>query len=327
MKKIMIMVLITLLTLVGCSSENSGNALKIGVIQYSNHVALDKSYEGFKAALAENGYVDGENIVINYSNAQSDSATNETIAEKLVNDQSDLIYAIATPSAQAVANKTEDIPIVVAAVTDPQASGLVESNEKPGGNITGVSDLTAVVEQIELLLELVPEVNNVAVMYASSEDNSRLQAEMAISALKEKGIAYTEATVSDINDIQQVSQSLVNKVDAIYIPTDNLLAEGITTVTSITVEQGIPTIVGEKGMTEGGGLASDAIDYYNLGYMAGLQAIEILSGTNTPSTMPVKYLDENNREIVINTDVAEQLNIEIPESLKSKATLVKWKSN
>ncbi len=322
MKKLVSVALIGLMILVGCSNDNNEDTINIGIIQYSDHVALDKSYEGFIAALEENGYKD--KITISYNNAQSDSATNETIADKLVNDQSDLIYAIATPSAQAVANKTEDIPIVVAAVTDPKASGLVESNENPGGNITGVSDLTAVVEQIDLLHKLIPDAKNVAIMYASSEDNSRLQAEMAKEALSVKGINYVEASVSDINDIQQVSQSLVNKVDAIYIPTDNLLAEGITTVTSVTIEHGIPTIVGEKGMSEGGGLASDAIDYYNLGYQAGLSAIEILEGKNA-GDIPIKYLDASNREVVINTDVAEQLNIEIPEDLLNSATLVKWK--
>lgn len=325
MKKILILLSLTLV-LMGCSQTKSANenAVSVGILQYSQHPALDKTYEGFKKALSDNGFSEDDNIVFNFNNAQSDSATNETIADKLVNDKHDLIFAIATPSAQAVAQKTQDIPVVIAAVTDPQNAGLVESNELPGGNITGVSDLTAVKEQIDLLHTLIPDAESVAVLYASSEDNSRLQANMAKEAIENLGMKALDASVSEINEIEQVTQSLVGKVDAIYIPTDNLLAEGMSTVSMITMAKEIPVIVGEKGMTEAGGLASDALDYFNHGYMAGLQAAQILKGEALPKDMPIGYLEDEHRELVINEDVAEALNIMIPEDLKAKATFVKW---
>ncbi|MDH6367412.1 MULTISPECIES: ABC transporter substrate-binding protein [unclassified Breznakia] len=311
------------LTLVACNEEEKAEGhATIGVIQYAEHPALDKTYEGFIDALKEEGFEEGKNLTINRNNAQSDSSTNETIADKLVNDNPDLIYAIATPSAQAVAQKTQDIPIVVNAVTDPKTSGIVASNEEPGGNVTGVSDLTPVKEQISLIKEFMPDVKKVAIMYTNSEDNSKFQADIAAEALKKEGIEYQETTVSDISQIQQVAESLVGQVDAVYIPTDNLLAEGIATVTQVTNEKGIPCIVGEKGMTEGGGLASYAIDYYKLGQLAGKQAAKILRGEAVAADMPIEYLTGDELELVINKKVADLVNITIPESLLDKATVL-----
>ena len=155
----------------GCGKKDK--LYKIGVNQLVRHAALDASYQGFVDALKEAGYIDGENIKIDYQIAQNDQSTLNTIATKLVNDGSDLILAIATPSAQAVANATKDIPILVTAVTDPAGSGLVESNEVPGGNVSGTSDLTPVRQQIELITKLVPNAKKIAILYSSSESNSK----------------------------------------------------------------------------------------------------------------------------------------------------------
>jgi putative ABC transport system substrate-binding protein len=291
-------------------------------MQYAEHPALDKAYEGFVAALKEAGYKDGDNITIDYQNAQGDTANCETIASKLVNDKNDLIYTIATPSAQAVANKTTDIPVVISAVTDPASSGLVDSNEKPGGNVTGTSDLTPINQQIDLLTQLLPDTKKVAVMYCSAEDNSIYQANLAKDKLKEVGLEYVEATVTDSSTIQQVAESLVGKVDAIYIPTDNLLAEYMSSVTMVANENNLPTIVGEAGMVNNGGLATYGIDYYNLGYLAGQQAVKVLKDKANPADMPIEYLSIEECELVINSDVAKQLNITIPTELLDTAKMV-----
>ncbi len=320
MKKYLLL-LIGLVMLASCSQKQD-ELINIGVVQFAKHVALDQSYDGFVAALNDNGFVDGENIQIDFNNAQGDFAVVETISSKLVNNRPDLIYAIATPAAQAVANKTSDIPILVSAVTDPQNSGLVESNEKPNTNVSGVSDLTPVKEQIELLLKLLPDTKTVAIMYASSEDNSKIQAEMAKAELDKHNIAYVDASVSDINEIEQVAQSLVNRVDAVYMPTDNLMAEGIATVTMVLNSRNIPSIVGEKGMTIGGGLASDALNYYNIGYLAGLQAVKVLNNEVDIKELPIEYLSADDRELVINKSVADMLNIVIPQELLDVVTLV-----
>ena len=307
------------LTACGSTSNSSEpkalDEVKVGAIQLAEHPALDKAYEGFKDALVEAGVSEDQ---IDFQNAQGDQSNCETIATKFVNDGDDLIYAIATPAAQAVAGKTDEIPVVVSAVTDPAGAGLVESNEAPGTNVTGASDMNPIEEQIDLLTQLVPDAKKVAIMYCSSEDNSIVQAQLAEKALKDKGIEVEHATVSESNQISQVTESLVGKVDAIYIPTDNMLAEGMSQVAAIANENKLPTIVGESNMCENGGLATYSIDYYELGKMAGEMAVEILKGEK-PSEMAIQYQDAANLQLYINKKVADQLGVEIPEDLSAEA--------
>ena len=296
----------------GCGKEE---VYKIGVNQLVTHAALDASYQGFVDALADAGYVDGENIVIDYQNAQGDQSNANTIATKLVNDNNDLILAIATPSAQAVANATKDIPILITAVTDPAGSGLVASNEAPGGNVSGTSDLTPVTQQIELLTKLLPEAKTVAILYCSSESNSKIQADLATAALEAVGLTAVEATVSNSNEIQQVVQSLVGKVDAIYAPTDNIIAAGMPTVAMVANDNNLPVICGEAGMVDAGGLATYGIDYYELGRMTGEQAVKIIKGEATTDSMAIGYLPSEQCELTINEEVATKLGITIPGEL------------
>jgi putative ABC transport system substrate-binding protein len=290
-------------------------AFKIGVNQLVPHAALDASYDGFIDALKDEGYIDGEKIVIDYQNAQNDQTTLNTIATKHVNDGCDLILAISTPSALATLNATKDIPILVTAVTDPADSGLVESNEAPGGNLSGTSDLTPVKLQIELIKKLIPTAETVGVLYSSSESNSKIQVEMAIEAAEELNLKVVEATVSSTNDIEQVVQSLVGRVDVIYAPTDNTIASGMPTVAMVANPNGIPVICGEEGMVSKGGLATYGIDYYKLGWMTGKQAIKIIKGEASTATMPIEYLPDEEFSLTINEEVADQLGIEIPQDL------------
>jgi len=302
--------------LAGCGKKEK--TFKIGINQLVRHEALDASYQGFVDALEDAGYIDGENIKIDYQNAQNDQSTLNTIATKLVNDGSDLILAIATPSAQAVANATRDIPILVTAVTDPAGSDLVESNEAPGGNVTGTSDLTPVRKQIELLTQLVPDAKKIAILYSSSESNSKIQVDMAKEAAEEFNLEVVDATVSSTNDIEQVVQSLVGKIDAIYAPTDNTIASGMPTVAMVANANGIPVICGEEGMVSKGGLATYGIDYYKLGWLTGKQAVRIIKDNAQTATMPIEYLPEDEYSLTINQEVANQLGIVIPEELYSE---------
>lgn len=295
-------------------TANAEEVYKIGICQLTEHVALDAAYEGFVDGLAEAGYVDGENIELDHQNAQGDQSNCPTIASKLVNDQSDLILAIATPAAQACANATEEIPILVTAVTDPAVSGLVEDNEAPGSNISGTSDLTPVREQLDLMMKLLPDTEKIAILYCSSESNSEIQAELAMEAAEELGIETMEATVSSSNEIQQVVQNLIGKVDAIYAPTDNMIAAGMQTVSLIANPAGLPVICGEEGMVKNGGLATNGINYYNLGKQTAAMAVKILEGEAEPATMPIEYLKDV--ETVINAATVEELGIEIPEDLQ-----------
>lgn len=285
----------------------SGETYKIGVIQLVQHAALDKTNEGFVQALADAGV----SVEIDQQNASGDQATCLTIAETLVNNENDLIFAIATPAAQAVAGVTDTIPILCSAVTDPAASGLVESNELPNCNVSGTSDLTPVKEQIELMQQILPETKSVGLLYCSAEANSVLQVDMAKEALDAAGIAYKDYTVSNSNEIQTVVESMVGSVDCIYSPTDNMIAAGMATVSMVATENGIPVICGEEGMVSAGGLATYGIDYYQLGYMAGEQAVDILVNGADISTMPIGYLPAEKCALAVNEEIAAALNIDV----------------
>ena len=310
--------------LMGCgtkdtaTSDTEGKVFKIGVNQLVTHAALDASYQGFVDALKEAGFEDGKNIKLDYQVANGDQPTANTIATKLVNDNNDLILAIATPSAQACANATKDIPILVTAVTDPAGSGLVASNEAPDGNVSGTSDLNPVKDQIALLTKLIPDAKHIAILFCSSESNSKIQVELATSAAKEAGLTVEEASVSNSNEIQQVVQSLVGKVDAIYAPTDNVIAAGMPTVAQVANDNNLPVICGESGMVDAGGLATYGIDYYELGKLTGAQAVKILKGESEISTLPIEYLPEDKLTLSINEEVAAQLGITIPDDLKTE---------
>ncbi|MDF2843700.1 MAG: transporter substrate-binding protein [Herbinix sp.] len=310
----MLLVAMVTASLTGCGTKK---VFKIGVNQYVTHAALDASYQGFVDALKEAGYEDGKNIKIDYQNANADQPTASTIATKLVNDNSDLILAIATPSAQASATATKEIPILITAVTDPVSAKLVASNEAPGGNVSGTSDLNPVEDQIDLLIKLVPEAKHIAILYCSSESNSKVQVEMATAAAEAVGLTVEEASVSNSNEIQQVVQSLVGKVEAIYAPTDNVIAAGMTTVAQVANDNGIPVICGESGMVDNGGLATYGIDYYKLGVLTGKQAVKIIKGEAKIADMPIEYLPVESLELAINEEVAEKLGITIPEDLKT----------
>lgn len=300
--------------------SEDGKIPSIGIVQLVEHSALDAAREGFIAGLAEAGYKDGETIKIDYKNAQGEQANCVTIAEKFINDKSDLILAIATPAAQAAANKTSEIPILVTAVTDPASAKLVASNEKPGGNVTGTSDLNPIDKQMELLIKLVPNVKKVAMLYCSSETNSEFQVGIAKEYLKAKGIECIDTTVSNSNEIQQVVQSLDGRVDAIYAPTDNMISEGMPTVVSVANAIGIPTIVSEPEMVKRGGLATDGLNYFNLGKQTAAMAVKILKGEAKPGDMPIEYLEKT--ELFVNMGTAKALNITMPEEITKAAVVI-----
>lgn len=323
--KLIIAILAISLLLIACGDNNAGDnkdLLKIGVLQYTSHEALDATYEGFISELANLGLVENEDYVLNFYNAQGDTANTETIASKIVNDNPDLIYAIATPAAQVIANKTSDIPVIFSALTDPVSAGLVESNEKPNTNISGVSDLTPVKRQIELMKEIAPDTKKVGVVYANSEDNSRYQASIAELEIKALGMEYIDASVSDANQLQQVVESLIGKVDAIYVPTDNLVAESYSIVTNIAYDHNIVTVSGESGMVLAGGLITDGIDYLSVGKRAGAMAYEVLVNNADISLTPVVYLEEADLSLYVNITVADHLGIVIPDKILNIANII-----
>lgn len=288
--------------------------LSIGVLQYVDHVALDASKDGFIAALKDNGYNDGAEITIDYQNAQGDAANVSTISDRFVSNKVDLVLAIATPAAQNIAGKTTDIPILGTAITDYEVARLVDSNEAPGGNVSGTTDMNPIKEQIDLLVKLVPNAKTVGVLYTSSEDNSILQAQIAKDAIEKSGLEYVEVTVSNSNEVQQATQSIVGQCDAIYIPTDNIFASAMPVVHGVTSQSKTPVICGESGMVNTGGLATLGINYYDLGYQTGLMAAKIFKGEAKTSTMPIE--SAKGFDFAINGAVAAEIGIEIPADLQ-----------
>lgn len=291
----------------------------IGIIQLSEHPALDSAREGFIQALADAGYEEGKNITIDEQNAQNEQANLKTISQRFVQDKADLVLAVATPAAQSIATETTEIPILGTAITDYVEVGLAVSNDAPGGNVSGTSDRTPVKEQLDLMKELIPNVKTIGILYNSSEANSEIQANMAKEAAEALGLSYEVGTITNINDIPQTVQSLLNKVDAMYIPTDNTFASGIATVVSLTNEAKIPVIVGENNVCKGGGLATVGIDYNKLGYQTGEMAVRILEGEDI-SKMPIEFMET--KDVCINLDTAKAIGLTIPDSVMERAAII-----
>ncbi len=295
----------------GEGAELAEGSYKIGIIKMMDHEALNSSEEGFVDALKDNGLVDGENLTIDYENGQGDTNNYATIADQFVADNDDLIFAIATPAAQAVAGKTTEIPIIGTAITSYTEAGLAQSDEEPGGNVTGTTDMNPIEDQIKLIQEICPDVKTVGFLYCSNEDNSILQTNMAKEVCEELGFETVEQTVSNTNEVQQATQTIVTKCDAIYIPTDNVFASSMPIVNEVALAAKIPVFCGESGMVQSGGFATLGITYYSIGYQAGVMAADVLLNGADPATMPIQGSSEY--EYCFNGEAAEALGITIPE--------------
>lgn len=301
------------------SNEQQAAKVKLGIIQIVEHPALDSSRKGFLDVLTENGYKEGQNLEVNYQNAQGDQSNLQTIAQKFVSDKEDLVLAIATPSAISMASETKDIPILITAVTDPVAAKLVKNNDKPETNVTGTTDAAPLQEQLELVKKFKPDAKKIGIIYNSSEVNSEVQVDAAKKIAPEMGFEIVEATVTGSAEVMQAAQSLVGKVDAIYIPTDNVVASSIASVVSIAEKNKLPLIAAEAGMVEGGALATVGIDYYKLGRQTGEMALKVIKGEK-PEGMAIESQKDFN--IIINKGAAQRMGVEIPQDLLAKASKV-----
>lgn len=314
------------LGVMGCGGDKKeapkkAEKVNVGIVQLVEHAALDAANKGFVEGLASKGYKEGQNIAYDRQNAQADQSNLQNIAHRFVNNKVNLICAIATPAAQTVANVTSDIPIVATAVTDYKAAKLVKDNAKPGTNVTGTTDMNPVEQQLDLLLKIVPNAKSVGTIYCSSEVNSQLQVDILKKAAAAKGVTVKEATVSNVNDIQQAARSLVGKVQAIYVPTDNVLASAMPTLVSVTEEAKLPVICGEGGMVKAGGVATLGVDYYKLGFQAGEMAADILGGKSKPADMGIQAQKEF--KAMVNLKEAEKIGLKVPEDVLKGAELVK----
>lgn len=322
-KKSLLLVVISMMLgmmfLAGCGSDTSSGGedgekqYVIGVTQIVEHPSLDAAFEGFKKALAENGLEEGKNVKFDVQIAQGDPTNSQTIAKNFVGDGVDLIFANSTPSAQHALNATKEIPIVFTSVTDPVGAELVKSFEEPGENITGTTDThpEAISKTISFITDEM-KAKNIGVIYNSGEQNSVVQAEEVKKLVEEKGAKVVEASVSTSADVKQAAESLVGRVDAIYIPTDNTVVSALESVISVANDKDIPLFVGELDSMKKGAIAASGFSYEDLGYETGLMAAKILKGEKKTSEINVEY--PKNFKLMINKQAAEEQGVEVQDA-------------
>ncbi|MBO4108457.1 ABC transporter substrate-binding protein [Streptococcus suis] len=316
LKKIVLssVALLSAVTLAACStSPSDSESVKLGIIQYAEHDALSASREGFLEALAEAGYVEGENLTVDYQNSQGDQANLQTMVDQLAGEN-DVNFAIATPAAQALLGVDSETPSLFTAVTDPVEAGLVNSMEAPGGNMTGSVDATDVEGQIDMLLKVVPDAKTVGIFYNSSEVNSEVQAETAKKALEAAGVSVVIKTVTSTNDVQQVMTSLAGKVDAIYLPTDNTVASTASTIGEILKEAKVPAMGSDAAVLDAA-LFTYGVDYHAIGVQAGELAVQILEGAD-PAELAVETPET--AAIAVNEEMASAVGID-PATIEALA--------
>lgn len=311
------------LGLAGCggSSEKKADVsgkTDIAIVQLMQHGSLDAANKGFLDALAENGY-GPDKINVDQQNAQGDQSNLKSITARFKSADPDLICAIGTPAAQSVANEISKTPIVGIAITDYVQAKLVKSNDAPGTNVTGASDMNPVSAPIDLAMKILPDAKTAGLLYCSSEMNSEVQANEMKAYAESRGLAVETRTISSVNDIQQAAESLVGSVDFLYIPTDNVIASSVPTLTKVTDAAKIPVFAAYEQAAKEGALAAVSVDYYRLGKQAGAMAAKILKGEAKPETTPVET--QKDLIVVINQKSAEALGITIPEDVAKTAQM------
>ncbi|USK69077.1 ABC transporter substrate-binding protein [Peribacillus asahii] len=320
--------LVTSALLAGCGSDSSSEDTKkgdsgektyqVGVTQIVQHASLDEATKGFQDALKESDL----NVEFDVQNAQNDQSNNQTIAKNLVSDKVDLIFANSTPSALGAKNATSDIPIVFTSVTDPIEAELVTSLEKPGANVTGTTDShpDAIANTVKFIAEELGA-KTIGTVYNAGEKNSIVQVDNMKAEAKKLGVKVSEASVSTSADVKKAAESLIGKVDAFYIVTDNTVVSALESVVGVSNDKDIPLFVGELDSVERGGFAAYGFSYYDIGFEAGEKAVEILKDGKKPGDIPVSY--PQNLKLVINETAAKEMGVEIKDEWKKEAELVK----
>lgn len=292
---------------------------EIGISQFVEHPSLDLAREGFIDQLAEKGYLEGENLNIEFQNAQADFATAQTIAQRFKQNNLDLVLAIATPSAQTAVNVLSDTPVLITAVTDPIAAGIVSNMKKPGTNTSGTTDMNPVAKQLDLIKNFLPKIKNLGILYNPGEVNSTVQVKIAKQKAKEMKIELKEATVSNSSEVSLAVSSLIGKVDAIYVPTDNIIVSAMPTVLETAYNNQVPVFTSENNSVKQGAIATLGIDYYQLGKQTGLMAAKIFAGENI-SQMGVE--SSKQLKLYLNKKSASQIGLKIPQNILDNADTI-----
>lgn len=307
--------LTSLISLHQLKADKKKDVFRIGISQFITHQSLDATREGFVDELAKQGYAEGKNIEIDLQNAQGEQRNLKTISQQLA-ESSDVVLAIATPSAQSLANTTQTTPVIFSAVTDPVSAKLVESREHPGGNVTGTSDQSsdAISTQINLIKKVLPKAKTIGILYTQSEPNSVVQKDEAKRLLEEKGFTVVEKTILDSNNVKAAAESLMAEVDMVFVPTDNIISSTMETVKQVSIKHKVPVFGGSTEMIAVGGLYNYGTNYEELGRQTARMLIRVLKGEkpeNTAVELPEKL------ELHTNQEMADALGIDISK-LESK---------
>ncbi len=286
--------------------------VRVGVLTLMRHPALDEIYRGYKAGLAKSGY----KVKIDYQNANNDQSNLKTMAEKLVNSQDQVLFGITTPSSQALANATKKKPIVLGAVTDPKGAGLVKNNKRPGGNITGVSDRAPIKQQLKLIQRFLPRLKTLGIIYTSSDSSAVSGYKQIVSYCKQMGINYKAYSISNSNDLNQVSQQMLTQVDAVIVPTDNTIAGAMQTLVKNANAAEKPVFPAAGTMVKDGGLATYSVDQYQLGLIGAKVTVQILQGKK-PGNMAIRYVEHGT--LYLNLKEAKKLGTKVPASFLKEA--------
>ncbi|MDN3291911.1 ABC transporter substrate-binding protein [Streptococcus sp.] len=307
--------LTSLISLHQLKSDKKKDVFRIGISQFITHQSLDATREGFVDELAKQGYVEGENIEIDLQNAQGEQRNLKTISQQLA-ESSDVVLAIATPSAQSLANTTQATPVIFSAVTDPVSAKLVESREHPGGNVTGTSDQSsdAISTQINLIKKVLPKAKTIGILYTQSEPNSVVQKDEAKRLLEEKGFTVVEKTILDSNNVKAAAESLMAEVDMVFVPTDNIISSTMETVKQVSIKHKVPVFGGSTEMIAVGGLYNYGTNYEELGRQTARMLIRVLKGEK-PENIAVELPEK--LELHTNQEMADALGIDISK-LESK---------
>lgn len=323
---ILVAMMVATLALTGCGGTKTETEAPpeatlptIGIVQIVEHPSLDTIRENIISQLAEEGFIDGETVTIDYKNAQNEMANLKTICQSFSSQNYDLIIAIATPSAQAALGETTEIPIIFSAVTDPMAAELVDSLEAPGGNVTGTSDAVSAQMIMDLALEITPNIKTIGALYNSSEVNSVSVVNDLKKYADANGLTVIESAVTNTSEVQQAAQFLAGKADAVFSPIDNTVASAMPIIVETLNNAKIPFYVGADSMVADGGLATYGINYVILGKETGKMAAAVLNGADT-ATMAVKTMTD--MDIYVNKETAKTIGIEIPQSVLDKATVL-----
>ena len=299
------------------SSSSEDKVVKIGILQFVTHDALDEIERGIEDGLADAGY-EGSNVELTVLNAEADQSKIQTMSKKLVDDGNDVVIGIATPAAQGLSSATSDIPVIMGAISDPVGAKLVKNLDKPEGNVTGLSNHVPHAQTVELIQTITPDAKTIGVLYASSEDNSVSQVKEFTQYAEEAGLTVVEYAVPSTNEITTTMSVMTGKVDAIFVPQDNTIASAFPTVVTAANAAKIPVYSSVDTMVKQGSIASVAQSQYDLGLETAKIAVKILAGKKV-SEVPVKVVDTG--VPTVNLKAAKELGITIPDSLLEEADI------